>query len=63
VEFHRSAFKHGHDESAIMHAVDKAAAVIDIDRTPIHQRCSPSALILPATSSKSSGYNSTTSTW
>jgi hypothetical protein len=31
VEFHRSAFKHGFDESAILHAIDHAFIVIDLD--------------------------------
>ena len=31
MEFHRSAFKHGHDESAITHAADNAVAIIDLD--------------------------------
>lgn len=30
-EFHRSAFKHGYDESAINHAVANALVVIDLD--------------------------------
>ncbi len=31
VEFHSSAFKHGYDESAILHAINHAVAVIDLD--------------------------------
>ncbi len=31
VEFHRSAFKHGYDESAILHAIDHALSSIDLD--------------------------------
>lgn len=31
MEFHRSAFKHGYDELAILHAIDHAITVIDLD--------------------------------
>lgn len=31
VEFHRSAFKHGLDESSIVHAVDHALVIVDLD--------------------------------
>ncbi len=31
MEFHRSAFKHGHDEASITHAVDNKIASIDLD--------------------------------
>jgi len=31
VEFHRSAFKHGYDDSGILHAIDHAVAIIDLD--------------------------------
>ncbi len=31
VEFHRSAFKHGHAESAIFHALDHAMVAVDLD--------------------------------
>jgi hypothetical protein len=32
VEFHRSAFKHGCTVEEIIHAVDNAIAVVDLDR-------------------------------
>lgn len=31
MEFHRSAFKHGYDASAILHAIDHAVTVIDLE--------------------------------
>jgi hypothetical protein len=31
VEFHRSAFRHGYDETIIVHAVDHALAVFELD--------------------------------
>lgn len=31
MEFHRSAFKHGSDASAILHAIDHAVTVIDLE--------------------------------
>ena len=31
VDFHRSAFKHGHNESSIIHAVDNAITTIDLE--------------------------------
>jgi hypothetical protein len=31
VEFHRSAFKHDYDEGAIVHAVEQALVVVDLD--------------------------------
>jgi hypothetical protein len=30
VEFHRTAFKHGYDEGAIVHAVEQALVVVDL---------------------------------
>jgi hypothetical protein len=31
VRFHRSAFRHGYDEQAILHAVDHAIVVVDLE--------------------------------
>jgi hypothetical protein len=31
VEFHRSALKHGNNEAAILHAVEHAIVVVDLD--------------------------------
>lgn len=31
MEFHRSAVKHGHDESAISHAAQHALVIVDLD--------------------------------
>ncbi len=31
VDFHRSAFKHGHDKASIVHAVNNAITSIDLD--------------------------------
>ena len=31
VEFHHSAFKHGHGEPAILHAVEHALVIVDLD--------------------------------
>ncbi len=31
MEFHRSAFKHGYHESAILHAIDYAITITDLD--------------------------------
>jgi hypothetical protein len=31
VEFHRSAFRHGYDEAVILHAVEHAIVVVDLD--------------------------------
>jgi hypothetical protein len=31
VQFHRSAFKHGYDNEAVLHAVEHAIVVVDLD--------------------------------
>ena len=31
VRFHRSAFKHGFDEASVLHVVDQAVVVVDLD--------------------------------
>ena len=31
VRFHRSVFKHGYDEEAILHAVEHAIVVVDLE--------------------------------
>ncbi|MDH3680726.1 MAG: hypothetical protein OEV40_12320 [Acidimicrobiia bacterium] len=31
MEFHRSAVKHGHEEAVILHAVEHALVVVDLD--------------------------------
>lgn len=59
VEIHRSAHKHGIDDTAICHALEGMPSPFLIsNQTPTHPRCLPSDPIPPGICWRSSGSNS-----